>query len=203
MLGDVNVREKGGFTLIELAIVLIIIGLILGAVLKGRNLIESAKIKKAYTHFVRGWELAVLNYQDRTGQLLGDGVANGGTAATPDGNFDNVNLAGNTNIIDRLKAVGLTPPTTNTGDPGTYSISGKYYTGTMHAYLYHIHSNEDGTYYNALYILYVPTDVAIALDTIIDGSDNASAGLFRMNPDNQNWPDASTTNHVNVFYIIK
>ena len=39
-------KKQAGFTLIELAIVLVIIGLLLGGVLKGQELINSAKVKK-------------------------------------------------------------------------------------------------------------------------------------------------------------
>ncbi|MCX7173912.1 MAG: prepilin-type N-terminal cleavage/methylation domain-containing protein, partial [Proteobacteria bacterium] len=38
-------RKQSGFTLIEIAIVLVIIGLLLGGVLKGQELINSAKVK--------------------------------------------------------------------------------------------------------------------------------------------------------------
>jgi prepilin-type N-terminal cleavage/methylation domain-containing protein len=38
-------RSQSGFTLIEIAIVLVIIGLLLGGVLKGQELINQAKIK--------------------------------------------------------------------------------------------------------------------------------------------------------------
>jgi len=38
-------RNQSGFTLIEIAIVLVIIGLLLGGVLKGQELINSAKVK--------------------------------------------------------------------------------------------------------------------------------------------------------------
>ena len=38
-------RNQNGFTLIEIAIVLVIIGLLLGGVLKGQELINSAKVK--------------------------------------------------------------------------------------------------------------------------------------------------------------
>jgi len=41
-------RNQKGFTLVELAIVLVIIGIILGAVLKGQALINNAKIKRVY-----------------------------------------------------------------------------------------------------------------------------------------------------------
>jgi len=42
-------KKQSGFTLIELAIVLVIIGLLLGGVLKGQELINSAKVKNMAT----------------------------------------------------------------------------------------------------------------------------------------------------------
>jgi prepilin-type N-terminal cleavage/methylation domain-containing protein len=39
--------RQAGFTLVEIAIVLVIIGLLLGGVLKGQELINSAKVKNA------------------------------------------------------------------------------------------------------------------------------------------------------------
>ncbi|HVS27365.1 MAG TPA: prepilin-type N-terminal cleavage/methylation domain-containing protein, partial [Burkholderiales bacterium] len=38
-------RKQSGFTLIEIAIVLVIIGLLLGGVLKGQELITSARVR--------------------------------------------------------------------------------------------------------------------------------------------------------------
>jgi prepilin-type N-terminal cleavage/methylation domain-containing protein len=57
-------REKKGFTLIELAIVLVIIGIIIGAVLKGKDLIESARIK-SFSNSLMEWDIAVWAYVDR------------------------------------------------------------------------------------------------------------------------------------------
>ncbi|MBI4826432.1 MAG: prepilin-type N-terminal cleavage/methylation domain-containing protein [Nitrospirae bacterium] len=69
-------REQKGFTLIELAIVLVIIGIIIGAVLKGQDLIESARIKK-FDNSLREWETAVWTYVDRKGTFPGDTNSNG------------------------------------------------------------------------------------------------------------------------------
>ena len=38
-------KRQGGFTLIEIAIVLVIIGLLLGGVLKGQELINTARVR--------------------------------------------------------------------------------------------------------------------------------------------------------------
>lgn len=69
-------KQNKGFTLIELAIVLVIIGLIIGAVLKGQDLIENAKAKK-FISKVRSWEVSQWTYLDRQGRFTGDTNNNG------------------------------------------------------------------------------------------------------------------------------
>ena len=66
-----TVRNAKGFTLVELAIVLVIIGIILGAVLKGQELINNAKMKRAYNQ-TREITAALYTYMDRYGKLPGD-----------------------------------------------------------------------------------------------------------------------------------
>jgi prepilin-type N-terminal cleavage/methylation domain-containing protein len=73
-------KRVSGFTLIEMAIVLIIIGIILTSVVKGRTLITSAEGKKATLTFIQQWKNIANMYHDKTGQLLGDGYRNGGRA---------------------------------------------------------------------------------------------------------------------------
>lgn len=69
-------REQKGFTLIELAIVLVIIGIIIGAVLKGQDLIVNARAKK-FVNWTRSWEGAQWTILDRRGVFAGDSDANG------------------------------------------------------------------------------------------------------------------------------
>jgi len=64
-------RKQRGFTLIEIAIVLVIIGLLLGGVLQGQQLIENSRVKSATNDF-NGLAAAVFSYQDRYGRLPGD-----------------------------------------------------------------------------------------------------------------------------------
>ena len=202
--------EKG-FSLVEMAIVLIIIGLILGMVFKGKDLIQSAKQKSFYNKFVKAWELSIASYYDRTGQLLGDGTINGGTAASPDFHFDNISGAnfGNANGIDAtLKKIGLEVPVSNTANSGQYSYNGVYSgVRTITMYLYYRYSHAEGQYHNTLYLTNIPTDLAIALDSLVDGSMDARSGNFRQYPDNTStdgsWPDASATPVVNAMYIIQ
>lgn len=211
--------QRKGFTLVELSIVLIIIGLIIGGVLKGTDLINSAKQKKFYNTFIKGWQIAANQYQDRTGLILGDGVANGGTAATANGAYDNVNLntsaSSATGVQARLRAVGLDVPVTNTGgssgvapDGGTYSVEGKRSTSLVTGNLNSLAVN--GTARNVFYMTNVPTDVAMAVDTMIDGAADAglgscrqwNAGAISPTPTTLPWPNAETTATVNMLVIF-
>ncbi|MFA6191439.1 MAG: prepilin-type N-terminal cleavage/methylation domain-containing protein [Sulfurimonas sp.] len=63
--------RRKGFTLIELSIVLVIIGLLVGGVLKGKSMIENAKQKRVKTD-IDGTMAAVYSYQDKFGYLPGD-----------------------------------------------------------------------------------------------------------------------------------
>ena len=64
-------RRQSGFTLIEIAIVLVIIGLLLGGVLKGQELINSAKVKNLANDF-RNTPVYIYGYQDKYKALPGD-----------------------------------------------------------------------------------------------------------------------------------
>ena len=75
--------KRRGFTLIELAIVLVIIGLILGMVFKGRQLIDSAKVDNVIAQ--RNKILAAVNtFYERYGFYPGDGC----TTSTPASPYD-------------------------------------------------------------------------------------------------------------------
>ena len=64
-------KKQSGFTLIELAIVLVIIGLLLGGVLRGQELINSAKVKNLANDF-RSIPVYIYGYQDKFKALPGD-----------------------------------------------------------------------------------------------------------------------------------
>src|SRR5688500_8122041 len=63
--------RQTGFTLVEIAIVLVIIGLLLGGILKGQEMITQAKIKNVIADF-SGVSAAYHGYQDRYRAIPGD-----------------------------------------------------------------------------------------------------------------------------------
>jgi len=67
-------RNQSGFTLIEIAIVLVIIGLLLGGVMKGQELINSAKVKNFGMDF-KNIPIYIYGYQDKFRALPGDDLA--------------------------------------------------------------------------------------------------------------------------------
>jgi prepilin-type N-terminal cleavage/methylation domain-containing protein len=66
-------NNQSGFTLVEIAIVLVIIGLLLGGVLKGQELIEQSKIKHVVNDF-NNISAAFYTYQDRYKFMPGDDI---------------------------------------------------------------------------------------------------------------------------------
>ena len=66
-----TLKNNKGFTLVELAIVLVIIGILLGGIIKGQELIKNAKMKRLYSTY-REVTAATYSYYDRYGKYPGD-----------------------------------------------------------------------------------------------------------------------------------
>ena len=91
-------HQQSGFTLVEIAIVLVIIGLLLGGVLKGQELINSAKAK-SYAQDFRTIQAGLYGFQDRfkgiPGDLAGaDTKITGATLASASGPLGNGQIGG-------------------------------------------------------------------------------------------------------------
>ena len=131
-----QLKKQTGFTLVEIAIVLVIVGLLIGGVLKGQEMITNAKLKRIESDNA-GIAAAMFSYQDRYLQLPGDDSNAGarfdfyslgggiGTAANGDGNgligdgddwatadTNNVMVVGSVEpakFFGHLRAAGLIP----------------------------------------------------------------------------------------------
>ncbi len=130
--------NQSGFTLIEIAIVLVIIGLLLGGVLKGQELINSAKVKNLAGDF-KNIPVFIYGYQDKFKALPGDQAqlaldaqfgATTGTASTTVATLANGVINGNWNATtaaaesfvfwQHVRLAGLAPGPTSTTDLATY-----------------------------------------------------------------------------------
>ena len=122
-------NKQSGFTLVEIAIVLIIIGLLLGGVLKGQELIGSAKVKNLANDF-RSIPLAIYAYQDKFKAIPGDDASvdtrmSGATKATPTTTLGNGIINGDWNSTtsteesylfwQHIRLAGLAQGSTSTG----------------------------------------------------------------------------------------
>ncbi len=64
-------QSEKGFTLVELAIVMIIIGLLIGGILKGQELINNARVTSAVSQ-LKGIEAAINTFRDKYSAIPGD-----------------------------------------------------------------------------------------------------------------------------------
>ncbi len=74
--------KQSGFTLIEIAIVLVIIGLLLGGVLKGQELIQNARVRNIIAQ-QDGVKAAFFGFQDRYRGIPGDYLVASANANIP------------------------------------------------------------------------------------------------------------------------
>jgi prepilin-type N-terminal cleavage/methylation domain-containing protein len=95
-------NHQRGFTLIEIAIVLVIIGLLLGGVLKGQELITSARVRNLIAQ-QDGIKAAFFGFQDRFRSMPGDYATASTTLKCPSGTTC---LNGNGNGVIERAATG-------------------------------------------------------------------------------------------------
>jgi len=129
-------KKQAGFTLIELAIVLVIIGLLLGGVLKGQELINSARVKNMAADF-KNTQVFIYGYQDRFRAIPGDDAAaaahvNGATTATTGGTVGNGLIEGAWNSVtttdesflfwQQVRLAGFAPGPTTFATPADLAL---------------------------------------------------------------------------------
>ena len=103
-------NKQSGFTLVEIAIVLVVIGLLLGGILKGQQLINSARVRNLADQN-SGVQAAYYGFIDRFRNLPGDmdcdqAVSNVGEDVTPS-DCTTVDMGGDANgRIDQGQEIG-------------------------------------------------------------------------------------------------
>ena len=190
-------RKANGFTLIEIAIVLVIIGLLLGGVLKGQELITGARVRNLISQ-QDGIKAAFFGFQDRYRALPGDYAAaaeniNCGGTPCVSGNGNGRIEAGGAGAIheelvawNHLTAAGFlngsytatsgdTVPTDTNNPKNPYSVyiqlvyDGIYGTGTTGTPLAAKHNLKTGSQ--------VPVEIAAEVDRKIDDGKPTTGGF--------------------------
>ncbi len=164
--------KQSGFTLVEIAIVLVIIGLLLGGILKGQELINSARVRNlADTN--AGIQAAYYGFIDRYRQIPGDWTAsnatNGiGVTITGDGN-QNGRLDAGTSATDFwTESSALWEQLSKAG-----FISGTYNGGVSAVAAYQAQDVAPRNAFNGYMQVY-------RTDSYANGADNATLGSVRL-----------------------
>ncbi|HUY69186.1 MAG TPA: prepilin-type N-terminal cleavage/methylation domain-containing protein [Alphaproteobacteria bacterium] len=174
-----SLRRAAGFTLVELSIVLVIIGLIIGGVLTGQQIIQNARITRALND-VQAYEAQFQTYQQNFGALPGDDAsavtrflnvapANGNGDGTLQGTFDSATATDESRLVwADLRAASLVknqvPITAQPPNPfdGIYGFQNGAFGGVFTT--------------TVLCLNDVPAAAAQAIDTRLDdGNSNAGA----------------------------
>ena len=178
-------RRQGGFTMVELAIVLVIAGIILTAVLKGTDMINKAKIERV-TADLKGMQGMLLEHEKRTGRLPGDCDENGiieftaftqnaidnnsfgyNTVADPDGagrcDTSATNEGDDANRVwSDLRKANIVDPTRTNINLTKHTLSDFYAVGS-------INSSITGSPVNTIVAYGLPLWLAKGIDVAIDG----------------------------------
>lgn len=179
--------RQGGFTLLEMSVALIVVAIIVSALTISSDLQRNSTYQHLATSFVRGWQLAFLNYSDRVG------VAPGDSQTTPTGK---VNAAKNSELCElelrnSMYAAGVAMPQGRAEGFETHygyldSNGNPQDVSACFANVdWSIPGSSAGVYVvqekNVLILRGLTPDLARMLDRLVDGNADARFGRFREN----------------------
>lgn len=194
-----KLRSQGGFTLVEMSVVLLVIGLIIGAVSIGKDMQRNAEYVKIKQKFVDQWVNAYNAHYVKTGVVIGDSqvapqiMVNGASYDGVSGrNMSSVSGPGeicqggasgsglNTLHAEMHRHGVRMPPGRAEGSEDRYVYLDS--NGNPQELKVCFQWNKPGTASgsgNVMVIYGLTPDLARALDQMIDGKADAREGMFR------------------------
>lgn len=204
--------RQGGFTLLEAALVLVVIGLLLGAVSIGKDLQRGAEQQIVYAKFIQPWAVAYNEYFARTGVVVGDSQTsptlkvNGATLSNLADNppiLCDANTGVDDELHDLMDQVGIEmPPGRAEGKEDRYVYldtngNPQEIRVCFKNVAWPDSENVSLNNKNVMVIRGLNPDLARNLDAAIDGRPDARFGLFR-EADDLDDPDGSVDGTVSL-----
>lgn len=207
--GSMKRRQSAGFTLVELAVVLAVIGLIIGAMAIGKDVQRNAEYTKIKNKFIDQWEQAYNQHYLRTGVVVGDSQTQprlmvNGTNYTSTGVVSGGNMTvvtGPARVCDKADGAGMAAPAGTVNDlrlqmtrigvrmpPGraegfedryVYLDSNGNPQEIQVCFQWNNPGNAAGSG-NVMIVSGLTPDLARMLDQMIDGKPDAREGRFRL-----------------------
>jgi prepilin-type N-terminal cleavage/methylation domain-containing protein len=175
--------QQNGFTLVELSVVLVVIGIIIGAVAIGKDLQRNATYQQINSAFVQPWAQAYQTYYERNGIVVGDNA----TAPTLKVNANTTERC-SADLFSDMDAAGITMPqgrAEGSEDAYAYLDSNgipQQVTVCFQNVTWSIPGASSGYVTRAKNVMVIKSltpDLARFIDNQVDGRADARFGLFR------------------------